>query len=155
MMITCTFVNKTREKQWKENYPDFQRIAEHALEVLNKQGDYTISVIFVKSRKIHEINRDYRQVDRPTDVMSFAACDDQDEFELIEEAEVELGDIFINVEAAISQAEEYGHSLRREICFLFTHGLLHCFGYDHMQPDEEKIMFDLQHEILDPLVPRV
>ena len=51
MMITCTFVNKTREKQWKENYPDFQRIAEHALEVLNKQGDYTISVIFVKSRK--------------------------------------------------------------------------------------------------------
>ncbi len=144
MMITCTFVNKTREKQWKENYPDFQRIAEHALEVLNKQGDYTISVIFVKSRKIHEINRDYRQVDRPTDVIS-----------LIEEAEVELGDIFINVEAAISQAEEYGHSLRREICFLFTHGLLHCFGYDHMQPDEEKIMFDLQHEILDPLVPRV
>ncbi len=75
--------------------------------------------------------------------------------ELIEEAEVELGDIFINVEAAISQAEEYGHSLRREICFLFTHGLLHCFGYDHMQPDEEKVMFDLQHEILDPLVPRV
>lgn len=69
------------------------------------------------------------QVDRPTDVISFAACDDQDEFELIEEAEVELGDIFINVEAAISQAEEYGHSLRREICFLFTHGLLHCFGY--------------------------
>lgn len=51
MMITCTFVNKTREKQWKENYPDFQRIAEHALEVLNKQGDYTISVIFVKSRQ--------------------------------------------------------------------------------------------------------
>ena len=70
MMITCTFVNKTREKQWKENYPDFQRIAEHALEVLNKQGDYTISVIFVKSRKIHEINRDYRQVDRPTRLQS-------------------------------------------------------------------------------------
>ena len=110
------------EKQWKEYYADFQRIAEHALEVLDKQGDYTISVILVKSRRIHQINRDYRQVDRPTDVISFAACDSQDEFELIEEAEIELGDIFINVEAAAAQAQEYGHSLRREICFLFTHG---------------------------------
>ena len=153
-MITCTFVNKTRERQWKEYYADFEKIAAHALTVLDKPGDYTISVILVKSKRIHQINRDYRQVDRPTDVISFAACDSQDEFELIEEAEVELGDIFINVEAALAQAEDYGHSLRREICFLFTHGLLHCFGYDHMQPDEEKIMFELQHEILDPLVPR-
>ena len=154
-MITCTFVNKTREKQWKDFYPDFESIAQRAQEVLERRGDYSISVILVKAKRIHQINRDYRQVDRPTDVISFAACDSQDEFELLEEAEIELGDIFINVEAAISQAEEYGHSLRREICFLFTHGLLHCFGYDHMKPEEEKIMFALQHEILDSLVPRV
>lgn len=153
-MITCTFVNKTREKQWKDFYPDFERLAQRAQQVLKESGDYSISVILVKAKRIHQINRDYRQVDRPTDVISFAACDSQDEFELSQEAEIELGDIFINVEAALSQAEEYGHSLRREICFLFTHGLLHCFGYDHMKPDEEKVMFALQHEILDPLVSR-
>lgn len=153
-MITCTFVNKTREKQWKDYYQDFSNIAQATQLVLNKQGDYSISVIFVKKKKIHEINRDYRNVDRPTDVISFAACDQVEAFEQDELAEVELGDIFINVEAALAQSEEYGHSLRREICFLFTHGLLHCFGYDHINQEEEKVMFALQHEILDPLVNR-
>ena len=153
-MITCTFINETNEEKWGQYEADYDRIAQHAQEVLKREGDYVISVIMVKSQRIHEINRDYRKVDRPTDVISFASCDSQDEFELMEEDEIELGDIFINVEAAVSQAEEYGHSLEREICFLFTHGLLHCFGYDHMEPEEEKEMFALQHEILDPLVPR-
>ena len=153
-MISCTFVNHTREKSWRQFLPDFEAIAERTCEVLKRPQAYSLSVILVKSRRIHQINRDYRGVDRPTDVITFAACDDQDEFELQQLAEIELGDIFINVQAAQSQAEEYGHSLRREICFLFTHGLLHCFGYDHMEKEEEQVMFDLQRQILDPLVPR-
>ena len=63
----------------------------------------------------------------------------------------ELGDIFISVDHAKSQAEEYGHSLRREMCFLFTHGLLHLLGYDHMKEEDEKVMFTLQKEILKEL----
>lgn len=66
----------------------------------------------------------------------------------------ELGDIFINVQAVVDQAAEYGHSLRREVCFLFTHGLLHLLGYDHMEKDDEKIMFALQDVILDAIVPK-
>ena len=65
-----------------------------------------------------------------------------------------LGDIFINVQAIRDQAKEYGHSLRREACFLFCHGLLHLMGYDHMEPEEEKVMFELQDVILDEVVSR-
>lgn len=68
--------------------------------------------------------------------------------------EAELGDIFINVQAVKTQAEEYGHSQHREVCFLFTHGLLHLLGYDHMEEADEKVMFSLQDEILDELVKR-
>ena len=112
-----------------------------------------LSLTIVEPEEIRELNREYRGVDKVTDVLSFPQFEDMGQ--IPEEGEICLGDVVICDEKVRQQAEEYGHSLRREICFLFTHGLLHCFGYDHMQPDEEKIMFDLQHEILDPLVPRV
>ena len=70
------------------------------------------------------------------------------------EGEEELGDIFINIEAISAQAADYGHSLRREVCFLFTHGLLHLLGYDHMTPEDEAVMFQLQDVILDDIVPK-
>ena len=73
---------------------------------------------------------------------------------LIEEETKDLGDLFINIDYARRQAREYGHSEAREFGFLFTHGLLHCLGYDHMTPEEEKEMFALQDRILDPLVSR-
>ena len=79
--------------------------------------------------------------------------DSEDDYEMMED-DNELGDIFINVEAIRNQAKEYGHSLRREVCFLFTHGLLHLLGYDHMEEDEEKEMFALQDVILDEIVPK-
>ena len=103
--------------------------------------------------EIHEINKTYRGIDRPTDVISFALMDSEDDYEMMED-DNELGDIFINVEAIRNQAKEYGHSLRREVCFLFTHGLLHLLGYDHMEEDEEKEMFALQDVILDEIVPK-
>ena len=99
------------------------------------------------------INRDYRGIDRPTDVISFAANDESTGMESEEELN-DLGDLFINIDYAKKQAREYGHSLRRETAFLFTHGLLHCLGYDHMNEFQEKEMFALQKSILDPIVER-
>ena len=104
------------------------------------------NIIIVDNAKIHEINKEYRNIDRETDVISFAMEDNMDveyqDFRL-------LGDIYISIDKVISQAKEYGHSNLREICFLATHGILHLLGYDHMEPDDEKEMFDLQNKLLD------
>ena len=99
-------------------------------------------------KTIHDINKEYRKIDRPTDVISFAFMDN-DDMPTIRGVPILLGDIYICKEIAIKQANEYGHSLRRELAFLFTHGLLHLFGYDHVNgKEEEEIMFSLQDEIL-------
>ncbi|MCR5705628.1 MAG: rRNA maturation RNase YbeY [Acholeplasmatales bacterium] len=103
------------------------------------------NIIFVSNEEIQQINRDYRGIDRITDVISFALLDnDLSNYN----AERELGDIFICVDRAKEQAEEYGHSLEREIGFLSVHGYLHLCGYDHMNPEDEKVMFAKQDEIL-------
>ena len=104
------------------------------------------NIIIVDNKRIHEINREYRNVDRETDVISFAMEDNMDieyeDFRL-------LGDIYISIDKCYSQAKEYGHSRVREICFLATHGVLHLLGYDHMEKEEEEEMFKLQDELLD------
>ena len=151
MKMNCAVRNRTRDKQWKVYAPLFEQIMSETCQTLKKTEDYAVSVILVKKRKIHEINREYRGIDRPTDVITFAAM--EGEVFGVEE-EIELGDIFINVDAVVSQAEEYGHSQKREIGFLFVHGLLHCFGYDHMTAEDEKEMTGLQKLILDPIVSR-
>lgn len=126
------------------------------LEKLNSYIDYVVkelelercefNIIIIDNERIHEINNMYRGVDRETDVISFALEDNMDveykDFRL-------LGDIYISIEKCYQQAEEYGHSREREICFLATHGILHLLGYDHMEPDDEKEMFDLQNKLLD------
>lgn len=126
------------------------------LEKLNSYIDYVVkelelekcefNIIIIDNERIHEINNMYRGVDRETDVISFALEDNMDveykDFRL-------LGDIYISIEKCYQQAEEYGHSREREICFLATHGILHLLGYDHMEPDDEKKMFDLQNKLLD------
>ncbi len=104
------------------------------------------NIILVDNKRIHEINKEYRNVDRETDVISFAMEDEMD----IEYTDFRLlGDIYISIDKCYSQAEEYGHSRVREICFLATHGILHLLGYDHMNEDDEKKMFGLQNELLD------
>ena len=130
----------------------FDTIAASAEKRLDLPQDYELSVTFVRSRTIHTINKDYRGIDRPTDVISFAIRDDMDD-EMMEGMN-DLGDIFINIDYARKQAKQYGHSYRREIAFLFTHGMLHCLGYDHMKEEDEKVMFALQDEILDPVIDR-
>ena len=97
-----------------------------------------ISVTFVSLEEIHELNREYRQVDSPTDVLSFPQFDDLDE--LPEEGEIMLGDVVICSDRAKEQAEEFGHSFEREIIYLFVHSVLHLLGYDHMEEDEKRIM---------------
>lgn len=149
--MNCFFNNKTKEAKWKEYYPLFEEIAFATQIACNLKKEADVSVILVKSKKIHEINKEYRNMDRPTDVITFAA----NEGEVFDfEEELELGDIFINVDAVIQQAEEYGHSEKREIGFLFVHGLLHCLGYDHMDKEAEEAMFAMQNRILDPIVSR-
>ncbi len=103
------------------------------------------NIIFVDSDKIRNINREYRHNDKVTDVISFALEDNKD---IVYEDFRLLGDIYIAVDVAYDQANEYGHSREREICFLATHGLLHLLGYDHMNEDEEKKMFEKQEELL-------
>ena len=147
------FTNQANDQSVYRFKKDYQTIFERTCQVINRPGNWSLSVIYVNSEQIHEINRTYRNVDRPTDVISFALQDDWDDA-IIEEDLYELGDIFINVEAIRKQAKEYGHSIRREACFLFCHGLLHLMGYDHMKPEDEKEMFDLQDVILDEVVSR-
>lgn len=101
------------------------------------------NIIFVNDEYIQTINKDYRNIDRVTDVISFALCDDPNN-----EFENELGDIFIDIDQAIRQASEYGHSIEREVAFLAVHGYLHLCGYDHMTKEDEEIMFKKQDEIL-------
>ena len=104
------------------------------------------SVIIVNNDYIHNLNKNYRNIDRPTDVITFALEDNK----VIDTPENRiLGDIYISYDKAIEQAKEYEHSLKRELCFLTIHGILHLLGYDHMNEEDEKKMFRLQKELLD------
>ncbi|MBY7143351.1 rRNA maturation RNase YbeY [Virgibacillus sp. NKC19-3] len=109
-----------------------------------------ISVNFVDDKEIQELNRNYRQQDRPTDVISFALEDTvEGELDIIgEDIPLVLGDIVISVDKAKEQAIEYNHSLEREVGFLTVHGFLHLLGYDHQEQQEETIMFQKQEDIL-------
>jgi probable rRNA maturation factor len=107
--------------------------------------DAVMSVIIVDNKEIHRINKEYRNIDRETDVISFAL----EEGETIDEPVKTLGDIYISIDKVYEQAKEYGHSVKRELFFLVTHGFLHLLGYDHMKKEDEEIMFPLQEKILD------
>lgn len=141
--------NQTDYRGYSKFKDYFREILNNAREVLDLPKRVAVSVIFVNDEQIHQINRDYRNIDRPTDVISFALGDNKDEVDYIPE---ELGDIFINIDAARRQAVDYEHSEKREICFLFTHGLLHLNGFDHQTKEEEQEMIRYQKLILDKIV---
>ena len=101
------------------------------------------NIIFVDKEEIQRLNREFRKIDKVTDVISFALCDDEDIV-----MTHELGDIFICLDRAFEQASDYGHSITREVAFLAVHGYLHLCGFDHINEEDEKIMFAKQDEIL-------
>lgn len=117
-----------------------------------------VDLTFVDDVAIHELNKEYRGIDRPTDVLSFAMNESLDEemdivYELEEGEELDeltdvLGDIIISVERAKAQSEDYGHSLERELGFLFVHGFLHLLGYDHQDTASEQVMMGKQETVL-------
>lgn len=112
-----------------------------------KLDNVSFNLIIVDNEYIHELNRDYRNIDRATDVITFA-LEDEDSIILPSDERV-LGDIYISIDKACSQAEEYGHSLLRELSFLAVHGFYHLLGYDHMTEEDEKVMFKKQEEVLE------
>ena len=137
-----------------------QEILEFAAQKTGKEKK-EMAVTFVSNARSHELNLEYRDTDRPTDVISLEykpeldiAVDEEDLLdhpelaEMLEDFDAYIGELFISVDKAREQAEEYGHSFEREMGFLAVHGFLHINGYDHYTPEEEAEMFDLQEEIL-------
>lgn len=115
--------------------------------VLKKENldNVLFNVIFVDNEYIHKINREYRGIDRETDVITFALEDEK----MVQASHIRvLGDIYISVDKVEEQAKQYGHSRKRELFFLVTHGIYHLLGYDHMNEHDEKIMFDKQEQVL-------
>ena len=139
----------------KEKINEIDELLQYAADYLKLPEDTEMSVTFMDNAAIQVINRDYRDKDQPTDVISFALEEEtEEELPIIFDDEMpamprNLGDIMISVERAKEQASEYGHSYDRELGFLALHGFLHINGYDHMTPEDEKEMFGLQKEILD------
>lgn len=135
------------EYNYKEDYSYLDDVIKHTLEV-EKVENANFSIIFIDDEKMHELNKTYRNIDRTTDVLSFALEDNQK----IKLPVRELGDIFISIPKMEAQAEEYGHSKKRELSFLTVHGLLHLLGYDHtISEEQEKLQFGLQDKILNDL----
>ena len=137
-----------------------QEILEFAAQKTGK-GNKEMAVTFVSNERSHELNLEYRDTDRPTDVISLeykpeldVSVDEEDLLdhpelaEMLEDFDAYIGELFISVDKAREQAEEYGHSFEREMGFLAVHGFLHINGYDHYTPEEEAEMFGLQEEIL-------
>lgn len=136
----------TKNKELDIYSKDIKKYYKKTLEVLNIKDDLDLSLIIVGKTKIRNINRDYRNIDRETDVISFANID-SDDYDYLSD-DINLGDIFINVDRVKSQAKKYEHSIKREFVFLFVHGMLHLLGYDHMKKEDEEVMFNLQDKIV-------
>ena len=129
------------------NLDDYFKVIKKVLKIGLKELEIKkveFNIIIVDNNYIHDLNKKYRGIDRETDVISFALEDDK----TFNPKTRVLGDVYISLDKAISQADEYGHSLERELCFLAVHGMLHLLGYDHMTKEEEVVMFSKQEEVL-------
>ena len=135
-------------EQYDKYYEIYLKYIDSAFKLLKLKFDPIISVSLIDDEKIHDINKQYRNIDKSTDVISFAFMDNEDVDLKKAKGPIVLGDIYISIDHAKAQANEYKHSEEREFSFLFVHGLLHLLGYDHMKKEDEDIMFPLQEEIL-------
>ncbi len=135
------------EYGYDKDYSYLNEVINHTLDKLKVTGAH-MDVIFIDDEKMHEMNKKYRNIDRTTDVLSFA-LEDIDNIKLPVR---ELGDVFVSIPKMKEQAIEYNHSEKRELSFLVCHGLLHLLGFDHTRSKEEEIkQFGLQDEILNDL----
>ena len=141
-MNAVEFFNETKEEV--KELEEVKKVIEYAI-AYEKLEHLEFNIILVDNEYIHQLNKEYRKIDRPTDVITFALED-------VKDIEVSpnrvLGDIYISFDKAKEQAKEYGHSLLRELSFLAVHGFLHLLGYDHMTKEEEEVMFKRQEDIL-------
>ncbi|MCL5981677.1 MAG: rRNA maturation RNase YbeY [Firmicutes bacterium] len=125
-----------------------ERIANLAAEGLALPAAVEVSVMFCDDEAIHALNKKWRDVDAATDVLSFPLLDDAEDWHEAPEVEVLLGDIVISLERAAEQAKRYGHSQEREVLYLFTHGMLHLLGFDHLEEDERQRMRRREEELM-------
>lgn len=158
------FLEKETEVDFDFDYETLAKeVVEFSLEHELFPYEAEVNLTLTDNAGIHAINKEYRQIDRPTDVLSFPMLsyeapgdfsflsdENEDDFNP-DTGEVMLGDIIISVDKVKEQALEYGHSEKREFAFLITHSMLHLFGYDHMEPDEAAVMEEHQRKILDAL----
>lgn len=139
-----------------------EKVINAALDYVDCPYEAEVNLLLTMNDEIQEMNRNFRSIDRSTDVLSFPMIDYEEagNFDFLEDVmdafhpesgELMLGDIVISKEKVIAQAEEYGHSIEREYAFLIAHSMLHLFGYDHMEDDERIIMEQKQREILEVL----
>lgn len=143
-MNSIEIINETSENI---DIEDLKNVIDFALKY-EDVSNAIMNVIIVDNEKIHKINREYRGIDRPTDVISFALEDDKT---FVDTSFRVLGDIYISIDKVFEQSKAYGHSFRRELSFLTVHGILHLLGYDHMIKSDEEIMFKKQNDILNEL----
>ena len=148
---------------------DYEKILGQVIEKTLEQEkcpyECEVNLTFTDNERIRNINREFRELDVPTDVLSFPMIEytspadytilESDDAVAVyfnpESGELLLGDIVISVERAVEQAKTYGHTLKREICFLTAHSMLHLLGYDHMEDEERIVMEEKQEEILDAI----
>lgn len=163
MKLYITYEEEERpdlDFDWEETA---SKIGEAVLKAEGFPGEAEVSLVLTSEEEIHRVNREFRGIDAPTDVLSFPAipfCSSSDFQELLNQdtayknpdtGNIILGDIMISVPKSISQAHLYGHSVRREYSFLFAHSMLHLLGYDHMEPDQARVMEEKQEKILQNL----
>ncbi len=148
--MTLLIDNRTDFELTDEIKEMLENVCLKSLQYEEFNEDCEISLSIVTNDEIHDINKQFRNIDSPTDVLSFPQLtfEDGEEADVNENGEIVLGDIIISIDRAKEQAEEYGHSLKRELAFLSVHSMLHLMGYDHMVPEEEEDMFRRQKEIL-------
>lgn len=161
--MTIDFENESGQDLGLELYDIAEKVISCALDYMECPYEAQVSLLITDDETIHRMNREHRQIDRPTDVLSFPMVEYEQpgDFDILEEAgadcfepesgELMLGDIVISADRVLEQAAEYGHSVKREYAFLIAHSMLHLMGYDHMTPEEAEEMERLQEEILGQL----
>lgn len=156
------WINNDNEFDIFEGYQDVLRdVIKACIEEENYPSNIEVSISLVSNKEIQKLNLEFRNINKYTDVLSFPMINFKENLSLndvdikdcinIDTKEIVLGDIIISVEQAKKQAQEFNHSLKREIAFLTAHSMFHLMGYDHMQPQEEKIMIEKQKKILSKL----